>query len=110
MLGVCIVGFGMSGNVFHAPLVLAMPKLELRCVVTSKEEQEIERLIGKKVPCFKSLSDALKSDVELHIVVVTTPNRTHFPLAMEAMKHNLHVVVIVLFSKRKEEYCFCAFF
>ena len=37
-IGVGLVGYGLAGSVFHAPLIGATPGLQLEAVVTSREK------------------------------------------------------------------------
>lgn len=89
-----LVGFGLSGAVFHAPLIEATPDLSLVAVVTADAERVTraqERYPSARViPDVESL---LSSPDELDLVVVTTPNRFHVPIALSAIGAGLHVVI-----------------
>jgi predicted dehydrogenase len=89
-----IVGFGISGKVFHAPLIAADPGYSLDVIVTSDPERAAEaaRLYprARVVPTPEALF-ALAADLDL--VVLGTPPLTHFDLAATAIAHGLHVVV-----------------
>lgn len=89
-----VVGFGISGKVFHAPLIEADPKYSLDVVVTADPERAAEaaRLYphARIVPTPEALF-ALAADLDL--VVLGTPPLTHFDLAATAIAHNLHMVV-----------------
>lgn len=93
-LRVGLVGFGLGGAVFHAPLVEAEPDLELAAIVTSDAERSaaaMARFPGARVvPTVDALFDAAD---ELDLVVVATPNRFHVPIAVEACSRGLHVVI-----------------
>ena len=75
-----LVGYGLAGKVFHAPLIRACERIELTAVMTSQE-----------VPgAVRSLDDLLaRSD----LVVVASPNESHFPIAKAALDAGKHVVV-----------------
>jgi predicted dehydrogenase len=91
---VAVVGFGLGGAVFHAPLVAANPDLSLRSIVTSDPDRVARA--RERYPDARVLPDvsALWADADEHdLVVVTTPNRFHVPIALDAMEHGLHVVV-----------------
>jgi predicted dehydrogenase len=91
---VCVVGFGLGGQVFHAPLVAAVPDLRLVSVVTADPRRvEVAR---DRYPDARVLPDveALVAAAGDHdLVVVTTPNRFHVPIALAAIGAGLHVVV-----------------
>ncbi|OYD06782.1 oxidoreductase [Paludifilum halophilum] len=85
-----IIGYGLSGAVFHAPTIHAAEGLELVKVVTSREEE-----VRKDWPGVQVVQDpeALFRDPDLDLVVVATPNTLHYPLAEQALKAGKHVVV-----------------
>ena len=89
-----VVGFGISGKVFHAPLIAADAGYSLDAIVTSDPERAAEaaRLYPgtRIVPTAEALF-ALAADLDL--VILGTPPLTHFDLAARAMAHGLHVVV-----------------
>ena len=89
-----VVGFGISGKVFHSPLISAHPDYSLDVIVTADPERvaEAARLYpeARIVPTPEALF-ALAGDLDL--VVLGTPPLTHFDLAATAIAHGLHVVV-----------------
>jgi scyllo-inositol 2-dehydrogenase (NADP+) len=80
MIRVGIVGYGLAGSVFHAPLIGACDRMDLTAVLTSHE-----------VPAHVDSLDELMDRSEL--VVVASPNKTHFPIAKAALQAGRHVVV-----------------
>ncbi|ONI88954.1 oxidoreductase [Actinosynnema sp. ALI-1.44] len=82
-LRVGLIGYGTAGAVFHAPLITATPGLTLRSVVTSRAVPDGVRRLDRP--------DQLWEDHDL--IVVASPNRTHVPLATEAVEAGLPVVV-----------------
>lgn len=89
-----VVGFGISGKVFHAPLIEAHPGYSLDVIVTADPGRvaEAARLYpdARILPTPEALFD-LAGDLDL--VVIGTPPVTHFDLAATAIAHGLHVVV-----------------
>ncbi|WP_461172703.1 Gfo/Idh/MocA family oxidoreductase [Arthrobacter sp. Z1-9] len=89
-----VVGFGISGRVFHAPLLEADPAYSLDVIVTADPARTAEaaRLYpqARVVPRPEDLF-ALSGNLDL--VILGTPPLTHFDLASTAMAHKLHVVV-----------------
>jgi len=75
-----LVGYGLAGATFHAPLIRACPRLQLSAIQTSREAP-------MRVDSFDELLD--RSD----LVVIASPNQTHFPLARLALDAGKHVVV-----------------
>lgn len=70
-----LIGRGTAGTVFHAPLIGAVPELELVAVAGSDR------------------AAALTENPAVDLVVVATPNHTHFPLARAALDAGKHVVI-----------------
>lgn len=89
-----VVGFGISGRVFHAPLIEADPDYSLDVIVTADPERAAEaaRLHPRAriVPTPEALF-ALAADLDL--VILGTPPATHLDLARTAIALGLQVVV-----------------
>ncbi|SMO79893.1 Gfo/Idh/MocA family oxidoreductase [Solitalea koreensis] len=96
--GLC--SFGSSGEVFHAPLISCSEGFELHAVV----ERHSDRAIAK-YPSIKHYKDVqeLFDDPELELIVVNTPNNTHFDFAARALKAGKHVLIEKPFSNSVEE-------
>jgi scyllo-inositol 2-dehydrogenase (NADP+) len=90
MIGVGLVGYGLGGSVFHAPLIEAEPRLRLHAVVTSRAEQ-----VRRERPEVRVVSSAeeLLADPAVELVVVAAPNAVHHALAAAALRAGRHVVV-----------------
>ncbi|NED10267.1 Gfo/Idh/MocA family oxidoreductase [Streptomyces sp. SID9124] len=93
-LRVGLVGFGLAGSVFHAPLITATEGLALDTVVTRDEQRRAEALAAYPGVRFADSPDELwqRAD-ELDLIVIASPNRTHVPLARAALEAGLPVVV-----------------
>jgi predicted dehydrogenase len=94
MLRVALVGYGLAGSVFHAPLIRVTPRLRLAAVVTGSAERA--RQAESENPGVRVVPDAERLWAmarELDLVVVASPNRTHVPLALAALEAGLHIVV-----------------
>lgn len=82
-LRVGLIGYGVAGRYFHAPLITATPGLDLVAIATSRDVPEgIQRVA----------SDDLWQ-MDLDIAVIAAPNVAHVPLATAALDAGLHVVV-----------------
>jgi predicted dehydrogenase len=89
-----VVGFGISGKVFHAPLIEADQHYSLDLIVTADPGRAAEaarlypqaRIVPTPEAMFAQAS-------QLDLVILGTPPHTHFDLAAEAIAHGLHVVV-----------------
>ena len=89
-----LIGFGIGGAVFHAPFIAATPGLVIAAIVTSnasRQEQAFRMYPAARV--FASAAEMFASATDLDIAVIASPNRTHIPLAVDALAAGLHVVV-----------------
>jgi len=90
MIRVGLVGFGMAGRVFHAPLISSVDGLELAAVVERSSDQAVERYPG--ITTYR-IADDLLADGSIRLVVVATPNATHYDLALQALVAGKSVIV-----------------
>ncbi len=89
MIRAGLIGYGLGGRVFHAPLIEAVPGLELAAVATSQADAVRAAHPGADV----TTPEALIADPSIDLVVVSTPNDTHVALARAALEAGKHVVV-----------------
>jgi predicted dehydrogenase len=93
-LRAAVIGYGLGGSAFHAPFIATTPGLELAAIVTRDPERQ--RTAARNYPGVRIIADVAQlwdSSAGLDLVAVSTPNRTHVPLARSAMEAGLHVVV-----------------
>jgi scyllo-inositol 2-dehydrogenase (NADP+) len=103
MLKTALCSYGMSGEVFHAPLIHFNPNLELSVVLERTHNKAIQRYPNIKT--VRSFEEIL-SDKTIELVVVNTPNQLHYPMAKAALEAGKNVVVekpFTLNSKQGEE-------
>jgi predicted dehydrogenase len=89
-LNVALVGYGMAGKVFHAPLIEATSGLVLRTVVSSDPHKVTVDLPDVRV--VGALNTALKDDT-IDLVVIATPDHLHTEQALAALDAGKHVVI-----------------
>jgi len=89
-IAVGLVGYGLAGRAFHAPLIDAVEELRLAAIATSRRAE-----VAAAWPGVAVVDDpaALIADPSIDLVVVATPNATHAPLARAALEAGKHVVV-----------------
>ena len=93
-LRVAIAGFGLAGEVFHAPLVAATEGLELVAVTTSDPARAARARAAYPGVVVAANADALLRDVpDLDLLVVAAPNRAHVPVARAALACGVAVVM-----------------
>lgn len=85
-----ILSFGMSGRIFHAPFIHNNSHFNLTSVVerTKKTAQSIYPTIKS----YNSIAELLADDT-IELVVVNTPNHTHFQFAVKALQAGKHVLL-----------------
>ena len=92
--GVAVIGYGLAGSVFHAPLIAATPGLEVRAIVTSDAERRQKAARDFPDARLVATADQLWEDVsDIALAVVATPNHLHAPQAITALERGLAVVV-----------------
>lgn len=99
-IGVAVIGFGLAGQVFHAPFVSAVPGLRLEAIVQRKGDQAAKAYPSARI--LRTVDEALR-DPAIQMVVVGTPNETHFALAKMALQAGKHVVIDKPFATTSEE-------
>ena len=89
-ISVGLIGYGMAGRIFHAPVIQSVHHLRLKKVV-ERHAQEAR----KHYPWVEVVPDAatLLQDEEIKLVVIATPNISHFDLARQSLQADKHVVV-----------------
>src|SRR5471030_1473755 len=89
-LRVGLVGYGFASKTFHAPLIAGTNGLEL-AVVSSSDPSKVHA-DWPSVPVVNTPHDIF-NDPTIDLVVIPTPNTTHFPLAQQALEAGKHVIV-----------------
>lgn len=85
-----LIGYGYASKTFHAPLIAGTPGMAL-AVVSSSDAAKVHA-DWPSVPVV-SEPKHLFNDPNIDLIVIPTPNDTHFPLAKAALEAGKHVVV-----------------
>ena len=91
---VAVIGYGLGGSAFHAPFVATTAGLELAAIVT--REAERQHRVARDYPGVPIVNDVERlwdTNMGIDAVAISTPNRTHVPLALSAIEAGKHVVV-----------------
>lgn len=85
-----LICYGYASKTFHAPLISGTPGMTLAAVASSDENK-----VHADWPAMPVVSgpERILNDPNIDLVVIPTPNDTHFPLAKAALEAGKHVVV-----------------
>jgi scyllo-inositol 2-dehydrogenase (NADP+) len=89
-IDVGLIGFGFAGRTFHAPVIRAVAGLRLAAILQRKGNDAANAYPGVRVA--RTLEELLASD-SIQLVVIATPNVSHFDLARQCLLAGRHVVI-----------------
>jgi|SRR6185437_6736547 len=98
-----LIGFGVGGQIFHAPVLSAVKGLELVKIRATKPEQINVAKIKYPKAAIASTSEEIFDDDNIDLVVITTPNTSHYPLTLQALEAGKNVVVDKPFTINTKE-------
>jgi predicted dehydrogenase len=90
MVRVGLIGFGLAGQAFHAPVIRGVPGMELACILERRGTRAQEKYPDVRVA--RALDEML-ADKTIQLCVVATPNDSHFELARDCLLAGRDVVV-----------------
>jgi scyllo-inositol 2-dehydrogenase (NADP+) len=90
MVRVGLIGFGLAGQAFHAPVIRGVQGMELACILERHGSKAKEKYPEVRVA--RSLDEML-SDNTINLCVVATPNDTHYSYTKACLEAGRHVVV-----------------
>jgi predicted dehydrogenase len=94
VIRVALIGYGLGGRSFHAPLIATTPGMRLDAIVTRDAERQRQAKAEHPDTRLVDTPDELFADADaFDLVVISTPNRTHVPLALRAIRAGRAVVV-----------------
>src|SRR5262245_19378414 len=100
MIDVGLAGFGFSGRTFHAPVIRSVPELRLAAILERSGSEAGERYPDARIA--RSLEELLEIP-GIRLVVIATPNVTHFELARRCLGAGKDVVIDKPFTTTCEE-------
>ena len=90
MVRVGLIGFGLAGQAFHAPVIRGVPEMELACIVERRSSRAREKYPDVRLA---RTVEELLADKEIQLCVIATPNDSHFELARTCLLAGRDVVV-----------------
>ncbi|SCY41780.1 Predicted dehydrogenase [Nonlabens sp. Hel1_33_55] len=85
-----LCSYGMSGHLFHAPFIEANPGFELYAVWERNKDVAVKKY--PKIKTVRNLEDLLMDD-SIELIIVNTPNITHFEFAKQIIEAGKHLVI-----------------
>ncbi len=88
-LRVGLIGYGYVGRTFHAPLIRAVPGFDLTTIASSRPDA-----VHADLPHAQVLADpfAVATHPDVDLIVIASPNESHYPLTAAALRAGKHVV------------------
>jgi len=100
MINVGLIGFGLAGRSFHAPVISAVPGLRLAAILRRTGSEAATAYPDARI--VRSL-DELLAIPDIRLIVIATPNETHAPFARASLVAGRDVVVDKPFATSYEE-------
>jgi predicted dehydrogenase len=90
MIEVGLIGFGLAGRCFHAPVIRAVPGLRLSAILQRSGDSAAQTYPDAQI--IRNLDELLALN-SVRLIVVATPNQSHFPIAKRCLEAGRDVVV-----------------
>jgi predicted dehydrogenase len=85
-----VIGFGLAGRIFHSAVIVETPGLELAAIVQRQSNEAAQTYPG--VHICRTVEEMLR-DHSIRLVVVATPNESHYEIALQCLHAGRNVVV-----------------
>jgi scyllo-inositol 2-dehydrogenase (NADP+) len=89
-IDVGLIGFGLAGRVFHAPMIRAVPGLRLAAILERRGDEAQRRY--PDVRLVRTIGEMLAIE-GIRLIVVATPNTSHYDIAAQCLQAGRDVVV-----------------
>lgn len=99
-IDVGLIGFGIAGRSFHAPIIHAVSGLRLAAIVQRSSSSAAEVYPDARI--VRSIEELLAIDT-IRLVAIATPNDSHFPCAKQSLEAGRDVVVDKPFTTTLDE-------
>ncbi|HZD30816.1 MAG TPA: oxidoreductase [Candidatus Angelobacter sp.] len=90
MIDVGLIGFGFAGRTFHAPVIAAVEGLHLAAILQRKGDDAAQAYPAALV--VRTMDDLLAIE-SIRLIVIATPNTSHFELAKASLLAGRDVVI-----------------
>jgi scyllo-inositol 2-dehydrogenase (NADP+) len=99
-INVALASYGMSGEIFHAPLLDAHKGFNLYKILERTKNRSHDRYPSANI--VRSYEEILTDD-KIDLIIVNTPDHYHHEMALQAIKANKHVIVEKPFTLKVQE-------
>jgi len=89
VINTAIIGYGTSGKKLHTPLLESLDNYNL-CAIATRNQTKLSALPSH---CRHYSVDQVMVESKINLVIIATPNDSHFELAKQALQAGKHVVV-----------------
>ena len=100
MIKVAVVGYGLSATIFHLPFIAHLSQFSLVAISTSQLEQA--QADNPNVDIYQDATQMISSS-DADLVIITSPNHSHFELAKLALESSKHVLLEKPMTTTSEE-------
>jgi predicted dehydrogenase len=103
IINTAVIGFGLAGRVFHAPMINSTEGFRLKTIYTTNSDSRA--LAGDLYPNTAVTADLneIFSDSDLHLIIIAAPNSCHYSLAEKGILAGKNVVVDKPFTIHSED-------
>lgn len=95
-----IMAYGMSGKVFHAPFIDKHPGFKLHAVTERTQKKAAADYPG--IISYDTIEDLI-ADEQIELIIINTPNYTHYDYAQKSLKAGKHILVEKPFTATSAE-------
>ena len=99
-INAALASFGMSGEIFHAPLLNAHKGFNIFKILERAKNRSYDRYPSANI--VRSFEDILTDD-NVDLIIINTPDKFHHEMALQAIKANKHVIVEKPFTLNVKE-------
>jgi scyllo-inositol 2-dehydrogenase (NADP+) len=89
-INTALIGYGMTAQVMHAPFLLTLPQYAVTTVL-ERHKSDSKKLFPE-ASIVRSIEELLAAPA-VDLVIITTPNESHFEYAQQALLSGKHVVL-----------------
>jgi len=88
-----IIGYGLSGQIFHSKILKMMSEFQIRKIYTTNKKNTEIALKEHPICTVVSDIDDIFNDPSIEVVIICTPNMSHYELASKALNKQKYVVI-----------------